>query len=189
MKLLFLLCWSLCLQHPVKTNRELFDDFHTIYENRDFDKMRAFLADDFTGIDLDENNDVVFRKADYVQYMVDWNATFDTKWNVEKVWEEAGLIKSIEYDTDVFNYFFYDGKKVKIEYTYRFVNDKLKVIKMKDLPETVETRKIFSQRFGDFYRWVQNTHPLKADHCRRRDKTAAVEIKALLKEYTSAPSK
>ena len=58
--------------------------------------------------------------------MVDWNKTFNTKWNVVSVREVGEQTKSIEYDTDIFNDYFYSGK-MKYQYTYTFFKSKIKV--------------------------------------------------------------
>jgi hypothetical protein len=115
--LITLLLVSFAIQPP-KTKRQLFDDFHTIFAKRDFVKMDSLLTADFTG--LNESGKVSFTKPDYIQYMAEWNTVFGTKWNVVSIKQAGETIKSIEYDTDMFNDFFYDKGKMKFQYTYFF---------------------------------------------------------------------
>ncbi|MFT3909054.1 MAG: hypothetical protein QM737_06470 [Ferruginibacter sp.] len=181
MKYILLFIISTYMLQPVKTNRQLFDDFHTIYAKHDFKKMNELLADDFVG--LDEKEAVSFTKPGYIGYMTDWNMVFDTKWNVESVSEKGSLIKSIEYDTDIFNDYFYGGSKCRIEYTYTFEKDKIKSIQTKHAPGTDELETVYDERFGKFYEWVSFNYPAKLKYCTKRDKQSAIETKKLLEAY------
>lgn len=92
-----------------RTNKQLFDDFHRIYEKKDFKAMNALLTDDFVA--FNENGEITFTKPSYIDYIAQWNRAFETKWHVESVTENANQIKSIEYDTDIYNDYFNGGKK------------------------------------------------------------------------------
>lgn len=163
-----------------KTSKQLFKDFHIYFEQRNFTKMDQLLADDFAG--LNEKGEVSFKKTEYIAYMKDWNETFNTKWNVVKVTYSKEGASSIEYDTDIFNDYFYNGK-MKIQYTYVFSKNQIKSITTVPLPGAAELENNFQNRFGKFTEWVKLNHRDKLKYCFERDKKSATETKALLTDY------
>ena len=169
-----------CFGIPPKTHKQLFDDFHTYFEKADRVQMDQLLTNDFKG--LDENNHVSFRKPEYLDYMFGWNQVFGTKWNVVSVKEEKDKIISVEFDSDIFNNYFFDGKKETI-YVYSFKNDKIQSIKVDTLPGNAAKTLIFNKRFTQFYNWVVINFPGKSGYCRGSDKASAMEVKALLEKY------
>jgi hypothetical protein len=182
MKLLFTLLLSLSSLPSFQTNRKIFDDFHRVFEQSDFEKMDALLADDFT---LIEKGKPGSSKIDYLKYIINWNKTFDTKWNIVSVEETGAFIKSIEYDSDIFNDFFY-GDKMKFQYTYAFDKNKLKSIAVDTLPGTAKLRATFDERFRKFYSWVYFNFPDKLQYLNQADKNAIVKEKELLEKYIVA---
>jgi hypothetical protein len=181
MKYFLALLMVSAIVQPPKTKRQLFDDFHSLFAKRDFVKMDSLLTDDFTG--LDEMGNVSFTKPDYIQYMAEWNTVFNTKWNVVTIKQAGESIKSIEYDTDIFNDFFYDKGKMKYQYTYFFEERKIKSIRVDTLPGAARLGAVFQNRFKQFFRWVSVNHPAKMKYCSGKDKEAAIEVKALLEKY------
>jgi hypothetical protein len=168
-----------CSAGTTKTHRELFDDFHTYFEKADFDKMDQLLEDSFVMTDSHGERDL---KPDYMKYMMDWNKTFDTKWNVISVIDFGNKIISIEYDTDIFNDYFYNGK-MKYRYTYTFNGNHISGLSSEALPEDDELRVNFHDRFKKFMDWVSVNHPAKTGYFTKRDKHSAEETKILLAEY------
>jgi hypothetical protein len=177
----YLLSLLLILSSPAfaQTNRQLFDDFHRVYENSDFDRMDTLLADDFT---LIQNGKAGSNKVDYMIYMMNWNKVFDTKWNVVSVQQTGQLIKSIEYDSDIFNDHFYDGK-MKYQYTYAFDKNKIKSITVDTLPGTAQLKTTFNSRYGRFYKWVSATFPERVRYLEQADKATVLKQKELLEKY------
>jgi hypothetical protein len=181
---LLLLTFTLSLQ---KNNRQLFNDFHIIYEKADFKAMNALLSDDFVG--LNEKEEVSFEKKEYIDYMRDWNQVFKTKWNIVSVKEEGNTIRSIEYDTDAYNDYFYGGKR-KVIYIYSFQNEKIKSIKTITTEEGMKADAVFENRYSRFYQWVSERYPEKLRFCGNSyDKRSAIEVKKLLELYLVATEK
>ena len=179
MKFLFSIILFFCL--PLnKTNRELFDDFHKIFEKGDFKAMDALLSDDFVG--LNEEGKISFSRSEYIAYMQEWNHVFKTKWNVVSVEIKGNLISSIEYDTDMYNDYFYGGKKTT-QYIYSFSKNRIKSIQTLNTESGIKGEIIFQERFDKFYNWVNSNYPSKIIYCTRYDKEAATEIKSLLQKY------
>ncbi|MEO6670239.1 MAG: hypothetical protein ABIN36_12230 [Ferruginibacter sp.] len=177
---LIFLCFTFA---PTKTNRQLFDDFHTIFAKGDFVSMDTLLADVFFG--LNESGRVSFRKPDYIEYMAGWNLAFNTKWNVVSVEEDGKFIKSIEYDTDIWNDYFYGGVK-KTKYIYSFRNDKITAIRTDTVPGTAEIETAAAVRFRKFYNWVSINFPAKLKTIDKRDKASAMETKLIFENYLTA---
>lgn len=177
----YILVFSLfsCASVPAKNHRQFFDDFHTYFEKADFDKMGHLLDDDFIITNSHGNPDP---KTDYIKYMTDWNKTFDTKWHVISVDNSGDEIKSIEYDTDIFNDYFYNGK-MKYLYTYTFSGDHITRLNAETMPGDDQLRVNFRERFKKFMDWVSQNHPEKLVFCTKRDKHSAEEIKLLLENY------
>jgi hypothetical protein len=162
------------------TNRQLFDEFHIAYEKSDFKKIDTLLSETFVG--LNEKGSISFIKAEYIQYIAEWNKTFETKWNVESIQEDEETIKSIEYDTDMFNNYFYGGK-MKYQYTYSFKNNKIRSIRVDTLPGASKIGHEFRNKFGKFYDWVSTKYPGKEKFCLGKDRQSAIIIKDLLGQY------
>jgi hypothetical protein len=168
---------------PTKTNRQLFDDFHTIFAKGDFVAMDTLLADGFFG--LNESGRVSFQKPDYIEYMAGWNQAFKTKWNVVSVEEDGKFIKSIEYDTDIWNDYFYGGVK-KTRYIYSFRNDKIAAIRIDTVPGTLLIKAAAAERFRKFYQWVSIHFPEKIKNIDNRDKQSAIETRMIFENYLAA---
>jgi hypothetical protein len=175
---LLLVC---AVAQPPKAKRQLFDDFHTFFARRDFAKMDSLLTHDFTG--LNENGAVSFTKPDYIQYMAEWNTVFDTKWNVVSIKQTGKTITSIEYDTDMFQNYFYGNEKMKFQYTYFFEGDKIRNIRADTLPGAARLGTVFKSRFRQFFRWVSVNYPGKMKYCSGKDRESAIAVKALLEKY------
>jgi hypothetical protein len=181
MKYFFAFVLLTAFVQPPKTKRQLFNDFHTFFAKRDFVKMNALLTDDFTG--LNENGEISFTKPDYIQYMAEWNTVFNTKWNVISIQQAGETIKSIEYDTDIFQNYFYGNEKMKSQYTYIFEANKIKNIRIDTLPGAARLGAVFQSRFNGFFRWVYANYPAKTKYCSGKDKESATEVKVLLEKY------
>ncbi len=164
---------------PPSPNRQAFGDFHIFFKDRDFTRLSDLLTDDFK---LVQDGKVTSKKAEYVLYMLDWNKALDTKWNVVSTEESGGIIKSIEYDSDIFNDYFY-GDKMKLRYTYSFSNHKIKTLNVDTLPGTAKLYAEFDKRFGAFYQWVSALYPDNVKYLQMRDRTAAINIKSMLEKY------
>ncbi|MGG9963127.1 hypothetical protein [Ferruginibacter sp. SUN106] len=162
-----------------QTNRQIFDDFHRVFEQSDFEKMDLLLTEDFS---LVQDGKVSSNKIEYLKYMMNWNKAFNTKWNVVSVEEAGQQIKSIEYDSDIFNDYFY-GDKMKFKYTYSFDKTKLKSITIDTLPGTAKLRATFDERFRKFYNWVYFNFPDKLQYLNQADKQAVLKEKELLEKY------
>jgi hypothetical protein len=182
-KYLIILILVGCSTAPVRTNRQLFDDFHTSFAKGDFEKMNQLLADDFIFI-LDGK--VSSLKADYIKYMSEWNKTFDTKWNVVSVQEVGDQIQSIEYDTDIYNNFFYGGP-MRYRYTYSLSKNRIQRLTADSLKGTGNLRIAFEDRFRSFYEWVTLKFPDKLKYFSSSDKASAIAQKELLQKYLSSP--
>ena len=181
MKLIFaLLIVSLPHSH-VKSNMQLFKDFHTIYAKADFIAMEKLLSSDFVA--LKDDGGVAFPRMEYIDYMKGWNQVFKTKWNVESVKITGNTIKSVEYDTDIFNDYFYGNVKHKIEYTYTFENGKIKSIQIKTAKESLKSEKIFQERYNKFLTWIYKNHPTEVKYFGLYDKESSLEVKNLLELY------
>lgn len=181
MKILFVFTLLAAAIHPPKTHRQLFNNFHTVYAKADFKAMDALLTSDFTG--TNERDSISFQKPDYLDYMKGWNQVFKTKWHVVSVKEVGETIESIEYDTDMYNDYFYGGQKRTIKYIYYFEKEQIKKIQTFTTPEGVKAEAIFQERFRKFYIWVSEKHQDKLSYCTQSDKAAATEIKKLLEVY------
>lgn len=168
---------------PTKTNRQLFDDFHTIFAKADFKAMDTLLTDNFFG--LDESGRVSFQKPDYIEYMSGWNQVFKTKWNVVSVEEDGKFIKSIEYDTDIWNDYFY-GEPKKTKYIYSFRVDKLAAIRVDTVPGTARILADAGKRFKKFHEWVSFNFPGKMESLTKRDKQSAIETRMIFEKYLAA---
>jgi hypothetical protein len=179
-KFLFTAVMSLSFFVSDKKPKELFDDFHTYYEKADFVKMDQLLSDNFVG--LNNKGAVSFTKETYLSYMKEWNQVFKTKWNIVS-WKLKGRqIISIEYDSDIFNDYFYGGKKTT-QYTYTFLNDKIKSIRTDPTADEKNASEIFNNRFTKFYEWVYANYPTKIKYCTAYDYESAMEVKKLLETY------
>ncbi len=183
MKLLISLLLILVTDGNITKNRQLFNDFHTIYAKADFAAMKQLLADDFVG--LNENGYVSFKKAGYISYMAEWNQVFKTKWTIDSVKEEGGVIKSIEHDSDMYIDYFYGGDKKLTQYTYTFKEGKIKSIQIVPTEKSNQLETVFQERFGNFYAWVQKNYPDKLTYLNAYTRRAALEVKAMLEQYLS----
>ncbi|MEO8771195.1 MAG: nuclear transport factor 2 family protein [Ferruginibacter sp.] len=168
---------------PTKTNRQLFDDFHTIFAKADFKAMDTLLADRFVG--LNESGGVGFKRAEYIEYMAGWNQAFKTKWNVVSIEEDGNFIKSVEYDTDIWNDYFYDGIK-KTKYIYSFSNDKIATIQVDTVAGAAQIELAAGVRFRKFYKWVAFNFPEKMKVIDKQDKASAMETKMVFEKYLVA---
>ena len=181
MKLIFALLIASLPHSHVKSNMQLFKDFHTIYAKADFIAMEKLLSSDFVA--LKDDGGVAFPRMEYIDYMKGWNQVFKTKWNVESVKIVGNSIISIEYDTDIFNEYFYGNVKHKIEYTYTFEKGKIKSIQIKTPKESLKSEEIFLERYNKFMTWVYQNHSNKTKYLGLYDETSSKEIKNLLELY------
>ncbi|GAB2805790.1 nuclear transport factor 2 family protein [Ferruginibacter profundus] len=179
MKYLFTLLLLSFSLPSFQSNRQIFNDFHLAFEQSDFEKMDGLLTEDFS---LLQDGKVSSNKTEYLKYMMNWNKAFNTKWNVVSVEEAGQQVKSIEYDSDIFNDHFY-GDKMKFKYTYSFDKNKLKSIAVDTLPGTAKLRAIFDERFRKFYNWVYFNFPGKLQYLNQGDKQSALKEKELLEKY------
>ncbi|UAY52572.1 hypothetical protein [Ferruginibacter albus] len=163
---------------PAKTPKELFNNFHSIYAAADFKAMDSLLADDFV---LYERQ-IMTRKPAYISYLTGWNQVFQTKWNVESVSISKDTITSIEYDSDIFNDYFYGGKYL-IRYTYLFKNNQLQSLVASSTDDGKKAEEIYAIRHALFYKWVATYHADKTKFFNAYDKQSAQEIKMLLENY------
>lgn len=122
MKYLFGILIGSLFIYSGKTPKQLFEDFRTIYAKSDSVSMKNLLASNFVG--YNEKGEVSFERNQYLDYMNTWNQVFKTKWNVETYKVVGDKIESIEYDTDLYNDYFY-GTKHQIKYVYRFKKNKI----------------------------------------------------------------
>ncbi len=164
-------------------NKKLFNDFHSIFEKADFKSMNKLLSNNF--VYLNKDYEIISQKPDYITYMTGWNQVFNTKWNVISVKEIKDTIISIEYDTDLYNDYFYGSAKKIVEYTYIFKNNQISSIKSVTTFESLKSEIIFKERFYKFYQWVSINYPEKLQYCKSYDKIAAIETKQLLEKYLS----
>jgi hypothetical protein len=178
-KYLLILLIAGCSQVPVKTHRQLFDDFHTSYASADFEKMNQLLADDFKFIN---NGQLTSQKNDYIRFMTDWSKTFDTKWNVVSVQELGNTIQSIEFDTDIYNDFFQEGK-MHYRYTYSFKGNSIQSIRADTLAGAGKSDLAYGKKLQAFHDWVEVKFPDKEKYLNGTDKQSAVAQKALLEQY------
>ena len=182
MKLILALLIASLPHSHAKSNMQLFKDFHTIYAKADFSAMDKLLSSDF--VFLNYKGEVESTRIEYMDYMEGWNQVFKTKWNVESVKTVGNSVKSVEYDTDMFNDYFYGNLKHKIEYTYLFdENNKIKSIQTKTAKESLKSERILVQRFSKFLKWVYEKYPSKVKCCSLYDKQSAIEVKNLLENY------
>ena len=181
MKLIFAVLIASLPHSHVKSNMQLFKDFHTIYAKADFIAMDNLLAPNF--VLLNDKSETTLKRKEYIEYMQGWNQVFKTKWNVESVKITGNTIKSVEYDTDIFNDYFYGNVKHKIEYTYTFENGKIKSIQIKTAKESLKSEEIFQERYNKFLTWIYKNHPTEVKYFGLYDKKSSLGVKNLLELY------
>ncbi len=168
-----------------KTHQQMFNDFHTFYETKNFEKLNNLLSDDFTCSNL---NVLQFQKKEYLAYIKGWNKVFNTKWNIVSYKEENNKITSIEYDTDLFNDFFYETKKT-IKYIYTFNKNTIKSIDIDTVIGSSILDDIHNKKATHFYEWLLQYDTNTVNSFGKYDSLSADNIKLALKKYIKFISK
>jgi hypothetical protein len=173
---------SLMLFTSIKMNpsQEAFDKFHQYFEKRDFVKMENLLDDEIIIYAIDTKT--THERDEYFAYLKDWSTTFNTKWNVEKVKTKGDTTYSVEYDTDIYNNFFYGGvHKSKLKYVAK--NNKLVYLSWDTTAGNSKRMEIFNARQIAFYKWCLKKHPEKYYDLMKQSKEAYLQIRRMLTEY------
>ena len=182
MKYILAFIFISCAFTPARTNRELFDDFHIFFAKADFKSMDNLLSESFFCMNQARNSSSP--KTEYIEYMQGWNQVFKTKWNVESVEEDGQFIKSIEYDTDAWNDYFYGEKKrYRFIYTFNKAGDKITSLRYDTLPGAQRIEFTSQARYSKFHKWIEENYPGKLKYCEDMNKQSAIEMKALLDKY------
>ncbi len=179
MKYICVIAMTACFALFPFKNRDLFNDFHDYFAQRDFVKMEKLLSADFAS---KSSGGSEMNKAAYIQYMAEWNTVFDTKWNVVSVTEKGDKIISEEYDNDMFNDYFF-GSPQHYQYTYSFAGNTITRVDVDTIPGSRIKEAIFNERFGQFAAWVRARYPESLRYLGRYDKEAAEAVKYMLTEY------
>lgn len=177
MKYLFVLFF--CFNGSVFAQKvNAFDKFHVCFERRDFAKLRNALDNKITI--ANEGTHETYNIDEYLLDMKNWAEVFDTKWNVVSVKKVKDTTYSIEYDTDIFKTYFYDGgNKVHLKYVER--NGKLVYLSWDDGEANKE--EVFQNRYEKFANWCYQKFPTKYFNLQQQTKAALIETKFMLEEY------
>lgn len=162
-----------------KSNKEIFEEFHNAYETSDISKLENLLTEDF---ELVQYNKINSYKHSYLEFLSNWDKTFNTKWNVVSIKESGQLIESVEYDSDLFNDYFWGGK-MPLKYTYYFKGNKISKLHVDTLPGSTERIIEFNNKYATFHEWVLTKYPEKSECFSAKDEHAIIELKKLLDEY------
>jgi hypothetical protein len=161
-----------------------FDKFHTFFAKRDFGKLRMVL--DKKILIISERDGEQFNTDDYLRDMENWAKVFDTKWNVVSVKKIKDTTYAVEYDSDIFKKYFYDGgNNVKLKYVEK--NGKLVYLSWDE--GEVSKNRIFEKRYKDFAVWCYNKFPDKYSNLQYQTREALKETKFMLEEYLKVITK
>jgi hypothetical protein len=159
-------------------NQNAFEKFHTLFAKRDFVKLRMVL--DKKILIISETNNEKFNIDDYLQDMENWARIFDTKWNVVSVKKIKDTTYAVEYDSDIFKKYFYDGgNNVKLKYVEKYG----KLVYLSWNEGELVKREIFEKRFRDFAMWCYKKFPNKYSNLQYQTREALKETKFMLEEY------
>jgi hypothetical protein len=174
-----LLILFFCLNGQVFAQKvNAFKKFHDLFEQRDFNKLKTIL--DKNIIIMSENSQVRYNLDEYLDDMKNWAKVFNTKWNVVSVKKIKDTTYSVEYDSDLFKTYFYDGgNKVLLKY----VEKKGKLVYLSWDDGEKRKREIFESRYKDFAIWCSKTHPDKYVNLNYQTEEALMETKLMLEEY------